>query len=596
MQLKSWVAGALALLSLAVQGAEEVQYQLTVTNATQHLAEVKAHFPASENSEVMVQLPNWRTGKYQILPLANGLRRVQAISADGKALPIEKIDKSSWKIQTSAGQGFSVHYELYANELGSRTRHISDSHAYLDASAVFVYNPAMRPLPISITLNVPEGWQSRSGMDKGDCEHCFVARDYDQLISSPIETGIHQFFSTKVDGRDIELLIWGEGNYDSAQMLKDLASIAKTTNAMFDSLPYQQRYLFIVHATDGEGGATEHLNSTVIQRPRWNFAPRKEYLKFIRTAAHEYFHTWNVKAYRPAGLVPYDYHQENYSKLLWVAEGNTSYFDNLLTLQAGVQTEKEYLEELNGSLTRYFDTPGRFEQTAAESSFDEWIQPNGDRHQNASVSIYTKGEMLGLVMDLMLRQASNGKRGLADVHKALYRAHRIEQGGYNSSDLLQILQALSDEDWQAFWRDYVEGVKELPLLELLQAAGIERVAEKKSDDNNAFYWWGLEVESGSEKEFAKIKSVLKDSPAWKAGLTSSDIVVAIDSVKVDAKTFAARAQDAKDKAVTVQFFRHDRLRSTTLTAEPKASEKFKLQVIEKASRKQQRLRSAWLSQ
>ena len=594
MQLKTLFVGTLALFSLMVHGADQVQYQLTITNATQHLAEVKAHFPASEKSEVLVQLPNWRTGKYQILPLANGLRDVQAISADGKSLPIEKVDKSSWRIQTAAGQGFSVHYELYANELGTRTRHISDSHAYLDASAVFVYNPVMRPLPISITLNVPEGWRSRSGMDKGDCEHCFIAGDYDQLISSPIETGIHQFLSTKVDGRDIELLIWGEGNYDSAQMLKDLAAMVKTTNAMFDSLPYQQRYLFIVHATDGEGGATEHLNSTVIQRPRWSFAPRKEYLKFMRTAAHEYFHTWNVKAYRPAGLVPYDYHQENYSKLLWVAEGNTSYFDNLLTLQAGVQTEKEYLEELNGSLTRYFDTPGRFEQTAAESSFDEWIQPSGDRHQNAAVSIYTKGEMLGLVMDLQLRQASNGKRGLADVHKALYRSHRVEQGGYNSSDLLQILQALSDDDWQAFWRDYVEGVKELPLLELLQAAGIERVAEKKADDNNAFYWWGLEVESGSDKEFAKIKSVLKDSPAWKAGLTSSDVLVAIDDIKVDAKTFAARAQDVKDKPVTVQFFRHDRLRSTTLTAEPRAAEKFKLQAMGKPNRRQQRLRSGWL--
>lgn len=480
MQLRVVIASTLALCAFVVHAVERVEYQVTITNATQHLAEVKANFPASEQNEVIIQLPNWRTGKYQILPLANGLRDVTAVTADGTPLAIEKIDKSSWKVRPVSGQGFSVHYELYANELGSRTRHISDSHAYLDASAVFVYNPIMRPLPIAISLNVPAGWQSRSGMEKGDCEPCFVARDYDQLISSPIETGVHQFFSTALDGRQIELLIWGEGNYDNAQMLKDLSAIAKTTNAMFGAVPYQ-RYLFIVHATDGEGGATEHLNSTVIQRPRWSFAPRKEYLKFIRTAAHEYFHTWNVKAYRPAGLVPYDYSQESYSELLWVAEGNTSYFDNLLTYQAGVQTEKEYLEELNNSVTRYFDTPGRFVQSATEASFDEWIQPSGDRHQNAAVSIYTKGEMLGLVMDLMLRQSSNGKRGLVDVHKALYRAHRVEQGGYNSNDFLQILQSISDDDWQAFWRDYVEGVKELPLMALLQAAGIEQVPEKNPE-------------------------------------------------------------------------------------------------------------------
>ena len=591
--MKTFLFALLFLLTSTVAGQNSVQYSLRISNATQHSAEVNARFPASASPDPIVQLPNWRTGRYEILPLANGLRRVTAKTADGKSVPIRKTDKATWQLSLPAGVPYQISYELYANELGLRTRHIDDSHAYLNASAVFVYSPEFRANPITVNLEVPAGWQSRSGMDKGNCGHCFTANNYDVLTDSPIETGIHTFVQTNVDGKPIELAIWGEGNYNAEGMLKDFAAMVKTTIGLFGSVPYQ-RYLFIVHATDASRGATEHINSTVIQTTRWSFAPRTEYLKFARTAAHEFFHTWNVKAYRPAEMVPYDYQKENPSNLLWISEGHTSYFENLIALRAGVQNEKEYLGDVSATLDGYLHTPGRFEQSANESSFDEWIQPDGDRHQNASVSIYPKGEMLGLSMDLMLRKESAGKLSLADVHRLLWHKHRVEQGGFTEADVLAALQQVSGRTWQDFWNRYVIGTEELPVLSQLKEVGLAWVADKKPDDSKPYYWTGLTLGTGSDAEFALVKTVEKGSPAWKAGITVGDVIASINGFRVSAKSAEARIQSFGSKPMSVSIFRREQAQSIMLSAEQKLGAAMKLEFDAKATAKQLSLRKAWL--
>jgi predicted metalloprotease with PDZ domain len=583
----------LFLLTGTAAGQNLVQYSLRISNAAQHTAEVSARFPASAKSDPIVQLPNWRTGRYEILPLANGLRAVTAKTADGKIVPIHKTDKATWQLNLPAGVPYEISYELYANELGLRTRHIDDSHAYLNASAVFVYSPEFRANPIEVKLDVPAGWQSRSGMQSGNCGHCFTADGYDMLTDSPIETGWHRFYQTTVDSKPIELVIWGEGNHDGAAMLKDFAAMVKTTNGLFGSVPYQ-RYLFIVHATDAVRGATEHINSTVIQTPRWSFAPRTEYLKFARTAAHEFFHTWNVKAYRPSEMVPYEYQKENHTNLLWISEGHTSYFENLIALRSGVQNEKEYLGDVSTTLDSYLHTPGRFEQSANESSFDEWIQPEGSRHQNASVSIYPKGEMLGLVMDLTLRKESGGKQGLIDVHRLMWQKHRVDQGGFTEADVLAALQQISGRSWQDFWSRYVIGTEELPMLALLQDAGVAWVADKKPDDDKPYYWTGLSLGPGSDTEFAVVKAVEKGSPAWNAGITPGDVIAAVNGFRVSAKSAEARFQSFGGKQMSLSIFRREQAQNLKLSAEPKPGAAMKLELDAKATAPQLALRKAWL--
>ena len=290
---------ALIIMSSSAYSWADVNYQISITEPQHHLAQVRAEFQVTEVKPLTLMLPAWRSGKYQILDLAKGVTGFSAVDAQGKAIRWQKTEKSSWTLEPTTTGKVVVQYSVYANELGERTRHIDETHAYINSSAFLMFSNEQKSEAVSVQLNVPQGWRSFSGMAKGDNEHQFVAANYDVLADSPIETGINQHLTFSADGRDYDLVIWGEGNYNAAQMQKDLEKLVQQTDAIWQGYPYQ-RYLFIVHATDGARGATEHLNSTVIQRDRFTFGKRDDYLAFLSTASHELVHTWNVKAYRPA--------------------------------------------------------------------------------------------------------------------------------------------------------------------------------------------------------------------------------------------------------------------------------------------------------
>ncbi len=434
---------SLAVIATPLFADANVAHFINIDRATQHEAQVISQFPVTDNDQLVLKLPHWRTGRYQILDLASGVRGVKAFGENGRVLDVLKTDKGTWQVNKKPGEAVKVQYDVYANELGQRVRHIDDSHAFLDASGVWMYSDESRALPITVNLTVPQGWQSRSGMTSCG-EHCFSAANYDVLIDSPIESGIHEFRTFDVKGKTFELLVWGKGNYSLDTMVTDLKKMVTTVGDLYGSYPFD-RYLFMVHATNGEGGATEHLNSTIIQKSRWGFSPRKDYLDFFRTATHEFVHTWNVKLYRPKELVPYQYQSENYTNLLWIAEGSTSYFDELNTLRSGVQKRDEYLEQLAKAIDTYQHTPGNLRMSANEASFDEWINGNADRERqrNAHSGIYTKGELLGLLFDLNIRAATKGKKGWQDVHNYVAAHHSVAQGGYSEADVLQALKAVS---------------------------------------------------------------------------------------------------------------------------------------------------------
>jgi predicted metalloprotease with PDZ domain len=584
---------SLLLLGAAPAAHADVDYQLRISNAAQHLAEVRATFPAVQGDTLDVQMPNWRTGRYQILNLANGVRLFKAVNAKGEPLAVSKTDKGTWRVQTHPGDEVTVSYELYANLLGERTRHIDDTHAYLDASGVFVYAAPFRSEPVKVKLDVPANWQTRSGMDSGNCGHCFVAPNYDVLVDSPIETGIHEFYTTTVDGRKIEVAIWGRGNYDGKKMTEDLRKIVAETGRMYgNKWPFQQRYLFIVHATDNVGGATEHINSTVIQRPRWMFGKRKDYLGFLRTAAHEFFHTWNVKAYRPKEMVPYDYQHENYNPLLWVAEGNTSYFEELIVLRAGLQKRDEFLEAHAKVIDDYLHQPGRFQQSATESSFDEWIAVGGERARNASVNIYGKGHVLALMMDIELRRQTKGAKGFEDVHRVLYDTHSVAQGGYDPATVKAALRQVSGQDWSGWWSQYVDGTAEIPFDKLFKTVGLQYLIDVAKDEEQKQEWWaGWKVREGSDP--AVVTEVERDSPAWKAGVVAGDVLVAVNRIKVSSKDLGDKLYLSKAGPFKLHLFRRDELRELQLEPVLQPHGKAKIKALDKPGVEQKSLNAAW---
>ncbi|MEI4552085.1 PDZ domain-containing protein [Pseudoalteromonas spongiae] len=564
----------------------KVDYQLTIAQGEHHLGNVSAEFP-SGSEQLVVKLPSWRTGRYELLDMANGIRLFSAQDESGKALNWQKIDSNSWQISTTPNQKVKISYQVYANELGMRSRHIDDSHAFIDASGFFMYSEAYRDQKVTVDLNVPTDWRSVSGMENGEHKHQFVADNYDILVDSPIETGINKLFKWQVDGRDYELVVWGEGNYDTDKMITDLKKLVKTGSDIWHAYPYK-RYVFMVHATSGARGATEHLNSTIIQRQRDSFRERDDYIGFITTASHEFVHTWNVKGYRPQGLTPYNYTDHNYTDLLWVAEGSTSYFDDLLLIRGDIITLKEYFKGLSKNINKHLARPGREIQSASETSFDKWINQGGDHDTNFSTNIYSEGALLSWALDVKLISDSNGKVSYRDVHRTLYKDFALPKG-FTSGDVKAILKAVSGNDYTAWWQQNIDSPAMLNFDDMLNTVGLKfdypkSVSFAASADLNGDYKDGQVF----------INKVKREGSAWKAGLTTSDIIVAINGQRISEPFDKYLKRFKPGQSIDISYFRRDTLHSTKLLLSEKASSPKVISLVKKPSRKQKALFKAWL--
>ncbi|MDN3379908.1 MULTISPECIES: PDZ domain-containing protein [unclassified Pseudoalteromonas] len=584
--MKKFLALSIAA-ALSHSAMADVNYSLSITEPAHHLGNVSVEFPQTAQAHLDVKLPAWRTGRYEILNLANGVRYFSAKDDDGKALKWEKVNASTWRVHLNEPTEVNIDYQIYANELGKRARHIDDSHAFIDASGFFMFSESFRQEPVTVKIDVPKDWRSVSGMANNGSKHSFKAADYDVLVDSPIETGINQLHKFEVDGRDYELVIWGEGNYDVDLMLKDLKKLVTTGNVIWDDYPYE-RYVFMVHATSGAGGATEHLNSTIIQRPRNRFGSREDYLAFISTAAHEFIHTWNVKAYRPEGLVPYDYTNMNFDKLLWIAEGSTSYFEDHLMVRAGISTTDEFLKTLTKTVNRHLQTPGREVQSATETSFDKWINQGGDHARNYSTNIYLEGALISMALDIDLLDKSNGQQSYRDVHRALYKDHKMPHG-FTAENVKTILKDLTGRDYSDWWATNVDSPAAIDFDALLAKVGLE-LARPKGAKSVA----SIDSFAKNTGELITLTHVRRGGAAWQAGLTTDDKIVAINKKHVGKDLKASLETFKAGDKVTIDYIRRDELQSTTLVLSEDFDKAKKVVALKNANEQQMALFKAWM--
>ncbi|MCK8045614.1 PDZ domain-containing protein [Shewanella sp. 1CM18E] len=585
--MKPVVPFILTFSALACANAfADVDYSIDLTSPEHHLAKVQVTFPETTADSLVVNLPVWRTGKYQVLPLADAVRSFTATDANGQVLPWSRTASGEWTVALTEPASVTVNYQLYANKLGQRVNHIDASHAFLDASGTFVYSPEFRNEAVNVSLKVPSSWKSYSGMDSGSKAHSFTAANYDILVDSPIETGVSKHREFSADGRQYELVVWGEGNYDIDQMVTDLTKLSGQAEVIWDDYPFE-RYVYMVHATSGARGATEHLNSTIIQRPRFSYRERADYLGFIKTASHEFIHTWNVKAYRPDGLVPYNYQDEEITELLWIAEGSTSYFQSQLLLRAGVMTAKEFFEDLAKRVAQSQKTPGREIQSIASASANQWASSGGDYAVNHSTNIYSEGYLTSLALDFSLIEATDLKGSYRDVHRKLYNEHRLP-AGFTIADVKAILADVSGKSYESWWQQYVNSPVSLDFDAMLAQAGLELTYGK---DAKVEVFTGVTLKSGS----LVLSHVLRNGPAWNAGIVLADEIVAINGLKVTAEGFASRINDFKPgDSIKVTLFSNDKLKDVELKLGEKQSGKLAIKAVKKPSRAQKAFFKAWL--
>lgn len=575
----------------------DVVVDISVVNPQHHYASVKIEFDEQLTTEqASFHLPTWRTGRYEILNLANGIRDFSALDQQGNKLTWLKTDKDTWQVQNTLNKKITISYQVYANQLGKRTRHIDDSHAFIDASTVVMYHDDFRDDKHIIDLYVPKGWNSVSGLESGKKsklykrkKHQFLAPNYDVLVDSPIETGVNEHHQFSVEGRDYELVIWGKGNYDSAKMIADLKVLVQQSKHIWQGYPFN-RYVFMVHATSGARGATEHLNSTIIQTSRFKFAERQDYLRFISTAAHEFVHTWNVKQYRPKGLVPYDYQHENYSTLLWLSEGSTSYLQNQLLLRGDLMSSKEFLDNLATRITGYLHKPGRNDQTIAQASFNKWLEEGGDYDTNHSVNIYSEGFLTSWLLDFSIMEKTSLSKSYRDVHNVLYQEYKIPNS-FDENDLLSILKTITQHDYNQWWQENIHGYVDVDFNKLLVKAGLT-MSYGETDKLKQEAWTGIKTKVVSSG--LAITHIEKNSPAWQAGLMLDDIIVAINELRVVDQDLTTRLKNFKpNDEIRITFFRRDELVTKVLSLGEIPKGKLKVIPLKNVSDEQKAFFNYW---
>jgi predicted metalloprotease with PDZ domain len=570
--------------------APKLVYQIAMSQPQTHLFEVKLVVSNWESELLDLKLPVWTPGSYLVREYAKQLQDFGAVSGEGEKLAATKIAKHHWQIQTAGSSKITISYRMFANELTVRTNHLDATHGYFNPAALCFYVPGYEDCPIELTIIPPDpNWQVTTPLPQVS-HQTYLAADFDTLVDSPFEIGLQQVYDFTVLDKPHQLVVWGEGNLDVELAIADIKKIVEVEAKIFSGLPYES-YIFLLHLSPAGGGGLEHKNCCSLLYPRFNFQGKEQHNRFMQLVAHEFFHLWNVKRIRPAALEKFDYEQENYTPSLWFSEGTTSYYDLLIPRWAGIYDQREFLAELSKEITRFLTTPGRLIQPLSESSFDAWIKlyrPDANS-SNSQMSYYLKGEMVTLLLDLLIRDRTQGAKSFDDVLVAMWEQFGKSEIGFSELQLKNIIESIANQDLTDFYDRYIHGVEELPFNDYLHPFGIElNPVQIKTP------YLGITVKSEHGKEI--IKAVASNSPAQLAGVDPTDELLAIDGFKVSADKLNDRLQLFQPgQQIELTIFHGDRLITVPIILAEPQSEKYQLRLIEHPSDHQQQLFKIWTS-
>ncbi len=568
----------------------KLAYQIAMPQPQTHLFEVKLTVSNWNNQVLDVKMPVWTPGSYLVREYAKQLQDFIAIAGECKKLIATKIAKHHWQIQTDNYSEIVISYRIFANELTVRTNHLDATHGYFNPAALCFYVPEYEHCPIEITIIPPAAnWQITTPLPEIS-HQTFLATDFDTLVDSPFEIGCQQIYDFTVLDKPHQLVVWGEGNLDPHLTIADIQKIVEVEAKIFGGLPYEQ-YIFLLHLSPSGGGGLEHKNCCSLLYPRFKFQAGEQHHRFIQLVAHEFFHLWNVKRIRPAALEKFDYERENYTPSLWFSEGTTSYYDLLIPRRAGIYDEHDFLAELSKEITRFLTTPGRFVQSLSESSFDAWIKlyrPDANS-SNSQISYYLKGEMVTLLLDLLIRDRTQGAKSFDDVLMAMWEQFGKTEIGFTETQLKHIIELIANQDLTEFYDRYIHGVEELPFDDYLIPFGI---ALKPVDARIPHL--GITAKSEHGREI--IKSVVSNSPAQLAGVDPGDELLAIEGFKVSAEQLNDRLKLYQiGQQINLTVFHADRLMTLPIILSAPQPQQYQLQPMEHPSKLQHQQFKAWVS-
>jgi predicted metalloprotease with PDZ domain len=579
---------------LAAGYAQKVNYTLRMDKPQTHYFQVEMELSDFNESELEVKMPVWSPGSYLVREFAKNVDQVIAVDEKGKSLKVSKTSKNTWHITKGKAKTVHVNYEVYSFELSVRTSFLDLTHGFVSGSGVFMYvdkhqkdKGTLIVHPYKefkyITTAMPLSTEKLAS----DGATSFSFENYDQLVDCPLEIGNQEIFDFTAVGIKHTVGIFGQGNYDIASLKIDMKKIVETATDVFKENP-NKNYTFIIHnVEDGQGGL-EHINSTCLSVNRWTYQG-SDYVGFLSLVAHEYFHLWNVKRIRPIELGPFNYDEENYTTLLWVMEGFTSYYDELLLLRAGYYTQDQYLSKLNSSMNYVEGSIGSRIQPVADASFDAWIKayrPN-ENSSNTTMTYYSRGQLMAAQFDAMIVAQYEGKKSLDDFMQLLYNKYfkKLDRG-FTDKEFQDELSAFVGTDMTDFFDRFIRGT-EMPEYDKY----FSKVGVNVSEGTVTEASFGARFSDNGGQTI--IRSIRRGSAAEDNGFSVNDEILSVNGFRINSNRFTAAIESIENgETVPVLISRDNVLMELQAGLKEYSYPRFKLSVDENSSAKS--LRDFWL--
>ena len=599
----------------------ELIYHLNLSHPSRHLVEVQIDVALVTSPSIDFVLPAWSPGRYAIYNFAKNVQEFEALDGSGRPLPWTQPDKQTWRVdaQNSAGT-VRARYRVYANDLNGSFSQFDSSHMNLNGASVYMYVDGHKQDPLTLIVDelpaMTPAWKIVSGFSSSTDPKSFTVPSYDRLIDTPVEIcgecSISEFRDREKTFRVlVHNYVVGESG-DSVREARNTAMRATLTNELIAvvhsemammPLPDFDTYTFIFHfAPDiSAGDGMEHLNSTqIIMRGSLSDGTVQE---AVETAAHEFFHLWNVKRLRPAALGPFDYTRENYTPSLWFAEGVTTYYAYVHLLRSGLWSRADFLKNLAVEIRTFEMEPGRAMMSAESSSFHAWFYDRAPQMQetnfsNTTISYYNKGALLGMLLDLEIRSRTHGQKSLDDVMRLLYRdfyqapaATNYGPGrGYEEKDLLEAVNTVTGGDFTEFFEKYVHGIEPLPERQTLALAGLELKVSAAPGAGPS-----IGVSTQAEDLGVRITSVRPGSAADLAGLSADDLLINVDELSLAMTSLRDRLKIYPPGAeVPFTIERHSRQERITVKLDPPPRDQYSIEQMSSATGEQKIIRDGWL--
>ncbi len=531
MRLRLSIFTFLLLLQITLSAQPKIEYHLSFEAPHTHYVDVDMRLLGLEQDSVDVKMAVWTPGSYMVREFSKNIDAVQAIGLDGQPLKVKKVNKNTWRVFNGDIQNVSIQYNVYAFEMTVRTSFINTDYASLNGASIFLYPAEMQHLPSTIHLSPYKNWSKVSTAlkpVKKSNPNVLQAPNYDILVDSPIGLGNQEVIDFQATGIPHKLMLEGQGNYDKSKMVDALQKIATEAVKVFGEQPNDD-YLYMLYNWNGSGNGLEHLNSTMITYPRWSYEPDNYFLKWAGLASHEYIHLWLVKRLRPLELGPFDYEKETHTNLLWVMEGLTSYYDDLLLRRSDLMTVDKYLQIVTHHINGTENAAGNHVQCVAHASFDAWTKyyRKNENSNNTTVSYYTKGAILGTLLDLEILHTTKGEKGLDDVMQYMYQRYYKElKRGFTDEEFEAAVELVIGKQMDDFFDNYVFDTEEIDYNKYFRYAGMQMVNVDEFDESIEL---GARLKTSGGK--LTIYSVARDTPAYKYGLNAKDEIVAINGFR-----------------------------------------------------------------